>query len=177
MKIYIISAICLLACLRMFCAFLLKDKVFLQGESRSVFVTAVCAAIAGAGGNAAGGYLCMTFFGGLANNTTLTVFSAVCAALLGVAAIFASKKLYKTEGAYMPAILLLPVLASIMTAVTFGGENLEELIINSAVACACFCAVTIIWHGIILGAQKAKMPYVFEGLGVFAVLTALLGAV
>lgn len=177
MRIYIISAICLLAALRVFCTLLLRDKTFLQGDSKSVFVTAVCTALCGAGGCAAGGYLCMTFFGGLLNSTMLTVFSAVCTAVLGVAAIFASKKLYKTEGAYMPAILLLPVLASIMTAVTFGGENLEELIINSAVACACFCAVTIIWHGIILGAQKAKMPCVFEGLGVLAVLTALLGAV
>ncbi len=177
MRIYIISAICLLAVLRVFCALLLRDKTFLQGDSRSVFVTAVCTVLCGVGGCAAGGYLCMTFFGGFANSTMLTVFSAVCAAVLGVAAIFVSKKLFGTEASYMPAILLLPVLSAIMTAVGFSGETLEALIINSAVSCVCFGIMTIIWHGIILGAQKVKMPYIFEGSSVLAVLITLLGVV
>ena len=177
MRIYLISAICLLAVLRVFCALLLRDKTFLQGDSRSVFVTAVCTALCGVGGNAAGGYLCITFFGGFANSTMLTVFSAVCAAVLGIAAIFASKKLFGTEASYMPAILLLPVLSAIMTAVGFTGENLEALITVSAVSCVCFGIMTIIWHGIILGSQKVKMPYLFEGTSVFAVLITLLGAV
>ncbi len=177
MKIYFISAICLLAVLRVFCALLLRDKTFLQGDSRSVFVTAVCTLLCGVGGCAGGGYLCITFFGGLADSTTLTVFSAVCSAVLGIFAIFLTKKIYKTEAAYMPAILLLPVLSAIITAVGFGGESLVSYIINSTAACLCFGMTTVIWHGTILGAQKAKMPYIFEITGVFAVLITLLGAV
>ncbi|MBO7161909.1 MAG: hypothetical protein J6W15_03735 [Clostridia bacterium] len=177
MRIYIISAICLLAVLRVFCALLLRDKTFLQGDSRSVFVTAVCTALCGAGGSAAGGYLCMTFFGGLLNSTMLTVFSAVCAAVLGVAAIFVSKKMFGTEASYMPAILLLPVMSAIMTAVGFSGETLEALIINSALSCICFGGATVIWHGIILNSKKLKMPYIFEGLSVLAVLITVFSAV
>ena len=177
MRIYIISAICLLAALRVFCTLLLRDKTFLQGDSKSVFVTAVCTALCGAGGSAAGGYLCMTFFGGLLNSTMLTVFSAVCAAVLGVAAIFVSKKMFGTEASYMPAILLLPVMSAIMTAVGFSGEALEALIINSAVSSVCFGGATVIWHGIILNSKKLKMPYIFEGLSVLAVLITVFSAV
>lgn len=177
MRIFIVSAICLVAALRLFCSLLLRDKTFLRGDSKPVITTAVCCIIAGAGGNALGGYLCMNFFGGPADSTMLTVFSAISAAVLGVAAAFAARKLYKTETVYLPAIILLPVLSAIMTAIEFSGDNLESLLINSAISGVCFAATVVIWHGIVLNSKSVKSPFVFEAVSVAAALICLFGVI
>lgn len=177
MRIFIISAVCLVAALRLFCSVLLKDKTFLRGDSKPVITTAVCCIIAGAGGSALGGYLCINFFGGLANSTMLTVLSAIGAAVLGIGTAFAARKLYKTETIYLPAIILLPVLCAIMTAMDFSGNDLESLLINAAIACVCFAATVVIWHGIMLNAKSLKFPLVFEAVSVAAALTAVLGVI
>ncbi len=177
MRIFIISAVCLVAALRIFCSLLLRDKTFLRGDTKPVITTAVCCIIAGAGGSGIGGYLCINFFGGLADSTMLTVFSAVGAAVLGIGAAFAARKLYKTEAIYLPAIILLPVLSAIMTVIEFSGDNLESLLINSAIAGTCFAATVIIWHGIVLNSKSVKSPFVFEAVSVAAALISLFGVI
>ncbi len=177
MKIFIVSAICLVAALRLFCSLLLRDKTFLRGDSKPVITTAVCCIVAGVGGTALGGYLCANYFGGFANSTMLTVFSAIGAAVLGIGAAFAARKLYKTEAIYLPAIILLPVLSAVMTAIEFSGDNPESLLISSSIACVCFAATVILWHGIVLNSKNTKPPFVFEVFCVAAALITVLGVI
>lgn len=177
MRIFVISAICLIAALRLFCSLLLRDKTFLSGESKPVFVTAGCAFIGGFGGIAAAGYICEKYLNALNDTTMLTVISALCGLIIAVICAFAAKKIYKISGIYLPALVLSPVLSSIMTAVTFGGEDFVALLLHGLLSACTFGAVIVLWHAIKITAEKQKCPYLFEAVGVISVFIAVISAV
>lgn len=177
MRIFVISAICLIAALRLFCSLLLRDKTFLSGESKPVFVVAVCALAGGMGGACGGGYICEKFLNALTDKTILTVISALCGLVIAFALAFAAKKLYKISGIYFPAIVLSPVLSAVMTAVTFGGEDFASLAITAFSSAIAFAAVIVLWHAIKIQAEKQKYSPLFEAVGVISAVIAVMSAV
>lgn len=177
MRIFIIAAVCLYAALRLFCSLLLKDKTFLFGDSRHVFATSVGIAVASAGATAAAGYICENFLGGLTDATLLTLISALLGAALGVGITAAVKKLYNVGGIYFPALVLSSIVSSVMTAVTFGGEEYVSLILHSIPSVLAFAALPVFWHSIRLCAEKVKFPPLFEAVGILSLLCAVLSVV
>ncbi len=177
MRIFVLSAICLVAALRLFCSLLLRDKTFLSGESKPVFVTAVCVFIGSMGGSAAAGYICEKFLNALTDKTMLTVSSALCGLIIAVLLAFAAKKLYKISGIYFPALVLSPVLSAVMTAVTFSGEDFMSLVVSAAISASGFAAVIVLWHAIKIQAEKQKYPPLFEAVCVLSGVIAVLSAV
>lgn len=168
MKLLIISAFCLTAALRIFCGALLKDKTFLSGDSRPVYVTAVFSVLAGTLGACAGGYICFTVFGSYENTAMFTVFAAAGAMVAGIAAAFSTKKIYKISGIYFPALILCPVGSAVCTAVSFSGDNVKALALCAVLSAAVFSAVPVIWHSVKIKTENIKYGFVLEAVCVSA---------
>lgn len=177
MRIFVISAICLIASLSLFCSLLLRDKTFLSGESKPVFITAVCALLGSIGGSCAAGYICGKFFNALTDKTVLTVASALCSLIIAALCAFGAKKIYKISGIYFPALVLSPVLSAVMTAITFGGEDFISLALHGLLSACAFAAVTVLWHAIKIQAEKQKCAPLYEAVCVISLFIAALSAV
>ncbi len=171
MSSFVLSAFCLIGLLRIFCSLLLRDKTFLSGESKPVYVSAVSIALSAFGGACGGGYICLTAVKTLASPTLLTAVSAVAAAVLAVILAFIAKKIYKISGVYFPAIILCAVLSAVMTAITFSGENITDLAVTSALSAVTFAIVFVLWHAVKLGTSKVKHGYILEGVCIAAAVT------
>lgn len=171
MSSFVLSAFCLIGLLRIFCSLLLRDKTFLSGESKPVYVSAVSIALSAFGGACGGGYILSTVAGGYQNVTLLTAFSAVTAAVLAVIIAFIAKKTFALGGIYLPALVLCPVLSAVMTTITFAGENITDLAVTSALSAVTFAIVFVLWHAVKLGTSKVKHGYILEGVCIAAAVT------
>lgn len=174
MKIIVLSAFCLMALLRIFCTLLLRDKTFLAGESKPVYVCAVCIALSAFGASCGGGYILNAVAGSFENTTLLTVFSAVAAVIIAVIIGLVAKKIFKLGGIYLPALILCPVLSAVMTAITFAGASFTDLMISAGVSACIFAIIFVLWHAIRLGVSKVKHGYILEGVCACAAITAVM---
>ena len=174
MKLFVLSAFCLMALLRIFCSLLLRDKTFLSGESKPVYICAVCIALSAFGGACGGGYILSTVTGGYQNVTLLTAFSAVAAVIIAVIIALIAKKIFALGGIYLPALILCPVLSGVMTSLTFAGASITDLAISAAASACSFAIIFVLWHAVKLGTSKLKHGFILEGVCIAAAVTTVL---